>query len=88
MPKTHFDAPKGTQQILLNHLEAVFRRIRFEGDEMEPKLVPKCAQNRVKIMLEIENVFWTVLGRELYTGPAIRKKKNSKKEKGISAKVS
>ena len=67
MPKAHFDTPKGTQQILLYHLEAVFRRIGFEGDEMEPKLVPKCVQNQVKNVLEIENVFWTVLGREFYS---------------------
>ena len=57
MPKAHFDAPKGTQQILLDHLEAVFRRIGFEGDKMEPKLIPKCGQNQVKNVLEIENVF-------------------------------
>ena len=57
MPKAHFDIPKGTQQILLNHLGAVLRRIGFEGDEMKPKLVPKCGQNQVKNMLEIENVF-------------------------------
>ena len=31
---------------------------------MEPKLAPKLHQNRVKNVLEIENVFWTVLGWE------------------------
>ena len=57
MLKAPFDTPKDTQQILLDHLEAVFRRIGFEGDEMEAKLVPKRAQNPVKNVLEIENVF-------------------------------
>ena len=46
MSKAHLDAPKGTQQILLDHLEAAFRRIGFEGDEIESskKSVPKCIQ--------------------------------------------
>ena len=57
MPKTHFDAPKGTQQMLLDHLEAVFRGIGFEGDEMEAKLVPTCIKNQVKNVLKFENVF-------------------------------
>ena len=56
MTKAYVDAPKGTQQILLDHLEAVFRRIGFEGDEMEPKLIPKCVQNQVRNVLEVENV--------------------------------
>ena len=64
MQKAHFDTPKGAQQILLDLLSRVFQRTGVEGGQMEPKLAPKLHQNRVKNVLEIDNVFWTVFDRE------------------------
>ena len=62
--KAHFDTAKGAQQILLDLLSRVFQRTGVEGGQMEPKLAPKLHQNRVKNVLEIDNVFWTVFDRE------------------------
>ena len=57
MSKAHFDTPKGAQQMLLDHLEAFFRRIGLESTKMNSKLVPKWSENLVKNVLKIEFFF-------------------------------
>ena len=64
MAKSHFDTPKGAQQILLDLLSRVFQRTGVEGGQKECKLTPKLHQNRVKNVLEIDNVFWTGFDQE------------------------